>query len=298
MPATQVEGWMKRREFVITRAAISDSGTTNPYKLRLELRDGRTFSAKFKPAPADFDAFNNSPRREIAAYEMQKLFLDEDEYVVPPTVLTCIPVERYRALMPDLDAHDGVDCAVGVLSYWIDGITSEGVLDEERYKRDAAYQKALGNLSMLTVLIGHQDDIGSNFYRLEDPSQPAHLFAIDNGLAFGAMGANPIQLFSSGWSHLRVDALPKKGVQRLERLEPKAFDKLAVVTEFELRDGTYVFVPNTKPIDPKEGVRHEGNVVQLGLTASEIADANVRLVEMLREIREGNVVEMAAAPAR
>ncbi len=300
MPAAELEGWMKRQEFTITHAAVSDSGTTNPYKLRLQLADGRSFSAKFKPAPEEFDAFNNSPRRELAAYEIQKLFLDEADFVVPPTVLTCIPVERYKSLMPDLDAHDDVDCSIGILSYWIEGLTSDGILDDARWENDPRYLESLGHLSVLTVLIGHQDDIGDNFYRLKDETAPAHLFAIDNGLAFSAMGANPIQLFSSSWSTLKVDALPKKTVDKLRGLEPKALEKLAVVAQFRLDDENDKFVPlgHTKPFDPTDGVREDGDVMQLGLTSDEITDVNIRLVELLAKVREGEVKQTTNAAMR
>jgi hypothetical protein len=287
---------MKRQEFKITHAAVSDSGTTNPYKLRLEQADGRSFSAKFKPAPEEFDAFNNSPRRELAAYEIQKLFLDEEDFVVPPTVLTCIPVAPNQALMPDLDAHDDVDCSIGILSFWIEGITSEGILDEERWENDPRYLEALGNLSVLTVLIGHQDDIGVNFYRVEDPTLRPRLFAVDNGLAFDAMGANPIQLVSSDWSDLRVKSLSKRVIERLAKLEPKAFERLAVVAQFELDDDRSKFVPlpHGKPFDPNDGVREKGDVMQLGLTAEEITEVNLRLVELLGKVREGEVKETAS----
>ena len=49
--------------------------------------DSTTMTVKIKPAGAGADEFNNRPRYELAAYQLQKLFLDPDEYVVPPTVL-------------------------------------------------------------------------------------------------------------------------------------------------------------------------------------------------------------------
>jgi hypothetical protein len=47
--------------------------------------------AKWATAPANASEFNNEPRFEIAAYEMQKLFLDEPELAVPPTVMRRSP---------------------------------------------------------------------------------------------------------------------------------------------------------------------------------------------------------------
>ena len=56
-------------------------------------------------------------RRELAAYEIQKLFLDERDYVVPPTTLVCLPLKKVRKVMPDLEPH-GAGCEVHG-SFWI-----------------------------------------------------------------------------------------------------------------------------------------------------------------------------------
>ena len=42
---------------------------------------------KWAAAPRGGDSFNNRPRFEVAVYELQKLFLDEEDFVVPPTVV-------------------------------------------------------------------------------------------------------------------------------------------------------------------------------------------------------------------
>jgi len=290
MPAPKIEAWLRAGDYTITDAAISPSGLTAPYKLRLRLPDGTTISAKFKRAPDDLDAFNNSPRREIAAYEVQKLFLTPDEYVVPPTVLTCLPMARVRDLMPKLHPHEHVDCAIGVMAYWIEGLSGEGVLDERDFNSDPRYRDNLGKLNILTVLIGHQDSIGKNVYRAKDPANP-RLFSVDNGLAFGAMGDNPIRFFSSAWSQVRVDVLPVKTVERLRKIEPAEIERLRVVAQLERRGNTYVGVPPSEPIAGKEGVRREGNIIQLGLTPEEVTNVNLRLVKLLGQIGAGHVGE-------
>jgi len=60
-------------------------------KLRLRFDDGVEINVKWKRAPAEAEGWNNSPRREIAACEVQKLFLEPDDYVVPVSVPRCIP---------------------------------------------------------------------------------------------------------------------------------------------------------------------------------------------------------------
>ncbi|MFO0616341.1 MAG: hypothetical protein U0414_27365 [Polyangiaceae bacterium] len=138
MPAARIEVWLREGDFRITNVAFSSSGVTRPYKLRLELASGLTINAKFKRAPDDLEAFNNSPRRELAAYEIQKLFLDPDDYVVPPTVLACIPART--ELMPELEPHPRATCAIGVLAYWVEGLTDQGVVDPARWAADAGYR--------------------------------------------------------------------------------------------------------------------------------------------------------------
>lgn len=288
MPATRIEGWLKSDELVVTDAARSPSGLTAPYKIRLRTPDGRTFAAKFKRAPDDLDAFNNSPRREVAAYELQKLFLDPDEYVVPPTVVTCLPVEKLRRTMPGLKPHEGVSCAVGVLAYWVEGLSDERVLDEADFNRNPDYRDNLGKLNALTVLIGHQDSIGDNVYRAKDPRRP-RLFSVDNGLAFGAMGDNPIRFFSSAWSNVRVNVLPGKLVERLKRIEPASLERLRVVVQLEKKGSSYVSVPPTTPLPGNEGVQRKGQTIQLGLTPEEITNVNLRLVKLLGQVGEGQV---------
>lgn len=292
MPAEDIERALKSESFEILAAAESPEGMTAPYKLRVRLDTGRVISVKFKRAPDDLDAFNNSPRREIAAYEMQKLFLEPEEYVVPPTVVTCVPVEQNRGTMAELTPHPGADCAIGIMAYWLENVTDDDVLDEERWKADAQYRHSLGNLNALTVLIGHQDDIGDNFVRSEDPRRP-RLFAIDNGLAFGAMGVNPIQLFSSEWSNIQIEALPRKTVERLKKLAPADFERFYAVSQLRLVDGAYVAVPPAEAFDKTRGVRRRGDMIQLGLTAAELTDVNVRLVELLGRVGSGEVREEA-----
>ncbi len=292
MPAAEIERALQAEAFEITNAGTSPDGMTAPYKLRLRLPDGRIISAKFKRAPDDFEAFNNSPRRELAAYETQKLFLDPADYVVPPTVLTCLPVKQNRGILPELTPHPGADCAIGILAYWLENVTDDDVIDDDDWERDAAYRQGLGNLNALTVLIGHQDDIGNNFVRSKDSKRP-RLFAIDNGLAFGAMGVNPMQMVSSDWSDVRVDTLPKKTVQRLKHIEPGALDRLLVVAQLQKRDGSYLTIPKTAAINTNDGVRQKGDVLQLGLTAEEITELNVRLVQLLGRVGTGEVRESA-----
>ncbi|MFO0616344.1 MAG: hypothetical protein U0414_27380 [Polyangiaceae bacterium] len=148
----------------------------------------------------------------------------------------------------------------------------------ERVHRDN-----LGNLNVLTALIGHQDDIGVNFYRSKDAARP-RLLSVDNGLAFGAMGDNPIRFFSSAWSDVRVPLLPSKTVDRLGSVDRARLEPLGVVAQMRLEGGAFHPIPRTPTLDPNQAVRWNGDDVQLGLTAEEITDVDVRLARLLGAI--------------
>src|SRR5438132_5592777 len=74
--------------------------------------DSTTMTVKIKPAGAGADEFNNRPRYELAAYQLQKLFLDTAEYVVPPTVLRGVPLETFKRFDPGAHGTFGKTSAV------------------------------------------------------------------------------------------------------------------------------------------------------------------------------------------
>ena len=296
LPALRIEGWLKSGAFVVTHAAVTENGTTAPHKMRVRITDpgarNISFSVKFKPVPDDLDNFNNSPRRELAAYQLQKLFLSESDYVVPPTVLHCIALEE-----DDLDDDDMLDnlepfgdtgCALGIMAYWLENVTDEDVLDDDRASRNQRYREHLGNLNAHTMLVGHQDDIGNNFLRATDPQRP-RVFSIDNGLSLHAMGHNPIRFFSSAWSDRRVDWMPERTVKRLRGIDRRDLEKLSVLAQLELRGDEIVSVAEAAPFDRNEGVRQKGRVLQLGLTAEEITEISAHLGELLGSIESGDL---------
>ena len=63
----------------------------------LAFNDTTAIEVKWAVAPTGGEAFNNQPRYEAAAYELQKLFLDERDYVVPPTALRMVPQSVFTA---------------------------------------------------------------------------------------------------------------------------------------------------------------------------------------------------------
>lgn len=304
LPGARIERVLRDGELRITHAAASSTGVTAPSKLRIEaIIDGAklSFNAKFKPAPVpDGDVMNNSPRREIAAYELQKLFLDEDDWVVPPTVLRCLDLDRHGEWLDQAEPWPETGCVLGVLAFWLDHVTGDDVLDGERFKRDAAYRHHVSNANVLTTLIGHQDSLGENIVVSTDPARP-RVFAIDNGLAFEAMGINPVALISSAWADMRVPVVPERTAARLQKLHAADLERLRAVAQMKREGRRLEPVPVTPPMSPDEGVRREGDVIQWGLTVDETKNVHKRLIDLIAAIQKRELEEIgqpAAGTAR
>ncbi len=78
-------------------------GLTGAYRAEARLPDtGMRFPVKWKSMPGDLDGVNNSPRKELASYQVQRLFLDPEDFVVPTSVARCLPPEAF----PDPEEHD------------------------------------------------------------------------------------------------------------------------------------------------------------------------------------------------
>ena len=75
---------------------------------------------KLRHADPGADSFNNVPRYDLAAYELQKLFLDPAEYVVPPTALRMVSVPEFAKYSPKVErTFPGADQVVAVVQYWL-----------------------------------------------------------------------------------------------------------------------------------------------------------------------------------
>ena len=295
LPSERVEAMLRTGHLDILWVETAPSGFSRPKKIFLRFpsdRDGEpiVFAAKWKPAPSDGEGFNNLPRKEMAAYEFQKLFLDPDEYVVPPTVLFCIPVAQHSAeIADDPPAFPGTRCVFGLAAYWLENVTSEDARDLDRFEGDEAYRASLAKLNLVTHLIDQRDSREANFLRSTDPDRP-RVFSVDNGLAFGGF-KNPFAVmgFIPDWAQIQVSALPRGRVDRLRQITRADLDRLAVVAQFEIREGLLVRVPAGQPEDPDLGVRTAGTSVQLGLTRPEIDAVEERLRDLLERVDRGEI---------
>ena len=111
------------------------------------------------------DSFNNVPRYDLAAYELQKLFLDPAEYVVPPTALRMVPLADFAKYSPDVQrTFPGADDVLAVVQYWLSDVTVYAdVYDAARFATDPVYARHIGQLNVFTYLIEHRDSNVGNF---------------------------------------------------------------------------------------------------------------------------------------
>ena len=251
----------------------------------LKYPDVKYVQVKWRRARKGGHEFNNAPRYEIAAYQIQKLFLDENEYVVPPTVCKGFPMDQYKAIEPDArPTFNKPDMVLVLLQYWLDEVTNDDVYNKKRFENDSLYAKHFANTNILTYLIYHSDSNKGNLLISTDKSNP-RVFAVDNGIAFMSKRESER---GTRWRSILVKKLPGKTIARLREITSEALHKaLGVVAQLEIKNGMINPAPPTENIDVKKGVRRNGNMIQLGLTAAEINAIDKRLRELLKSVDKG-----------
>ncbi|MFQ5485185.1 MAG: hypothetical protein ACE5DO_07610 [Desulfobacterales bacterium] len=270
---------------------FKDARFRNDIVKRLILRwsDGSYTQAKWKRAPSGGHITNNAPRYEIAAYQFQKLFLDENEYVVPPTIMRCFPLKKYRELERSIvqikPTFGNTQCVCIVLQYWLQNVGNDNIYDKKRFENDATYARHLANMNIFSYLIRHNDSNIGNFLISRDPNNP-RVFAVDNGMAFDSRESER----GHEWRDIRVKRLPRKTLERVRNIQLETLHKiLGVVAQYEIQDGQLKFVESTENINPKKGVRISENVIQLGLTKREIDGIFKRRQQLIKKIDAGKI---------
>lgn len=286
-PVAVIEGRLRDQAFdVMQQAGSRFKGDRTSHGL-LKFADSSYMDVKLAKAPPGGEAFNNQPRYEIAAYVLQKLFLDEPDYVVPPTVVRMVSAEHYERITgaSSEPTFGDPNSVLLVLQYWTLDVTSKGVFDKKRAERDTAYARHLGDLNVLTYLIRQRDANAGNILISADSLHP-RLFSVDNGVSFNSPASNR----GTEWSTLRVKRLGRATVARLQRIRSEDLTQaLAVLAQFERQGGQYVAVEPTGNLDAYRGVRRTDDVLQLGLTGGEIDGVRERLEWLLGRIRDGKV---------
>ena len=290
VPPAELETLLAEAPFEILSVRGDVGGVMGVRKIELAFRPkGPELAAKWKAAPrGDADGWNNTPRKELAAYKLQKWFLDPADYVVPTVAVRCIDFATYAPLSDAPQANlPGTRCVTGALVVWIEKVTVPDLLyDEARFRAEPLYARHLSNFNLLTYLIEHEDGRTGNFLVSEIESE-RRIFSIDNGVAFGARVKN---WFVPNWDRIRLPALRAESIERLRQVGPNDLAALGVLTELRADDqGVLRPVPHTENADPKDGTRVSEGWLQLGLDEGEIQDVDKRLRKLLKRVDSGEI---------
>lgn len=286
-PAPEIERRLAREPFSVDTLRGARYPDDPTRQATLDFGDGTRMLVKWAPAPRGGERFNAVPRYEEAIYRLQKLFLDADEYVVPPTVNRCVSVWVYAELDEDVEpTFEGSSCVLVTLQSWLWSVTDENVFDRERFRRDTAYARHLANMNVATYLADHKDANVGNFLVSTVEDRP-RVFAVDNGVSFGSRKSDR----GYEWRRMRVDRIPAETAARLREIDRRELERaLATVAQFEQTENQgMVRVEPGPPLDPGDGIRRDGGVLQLGLTDDEIDDVWSRLRRLVERIDEGEI---------
>lgn len=286
----ELEARLKTAPVTITEAKDPGGGVMGAKRVTVVfLNTGESLDAKWKEAPAGGDGWNNSPRREIGVYEVQKLFLDPEDYLVPPVVARGIEFDAYRAVTADPVANiDGTRCVYGALAAWLSNVKlPERVFDPDWFSSDDRYAYHFGNLNLLHYLTDHRDARANNFLMSIDPANP-RIFSIDNGIAFGGTLFN---FFTWHFNKIRVDRLPRRSIERLGELRREDLERLGILAELQAdAAGLLRHVAPRSNVDCEQGNRWcPPGIIQIGLTSAEIDAIAVRIQELLARVRHGEL---------
>lgn len=293
LPAARLESLLRSGAFEIRAredvGGLFSRGSMRVFRLTAYYPSiDRTLSLKWKAAPVGGEERNNTPRREIAAYRLQKWFLAEPDYVVPPTLGLCIPLDRYARI--DADAHPnlpGADCVFGAQAIWLERVEgADPLFDLDRFVRDPRYARHLAHYNLVMYLIQNRDTRPANVLVSTEASN-RRVFSVDNGITFGERIYNP---FRHHWHTIRVPALPADAIERLRRVSDEQLQGLALVAEFRAgADRVLRESPPSAAFEPEEGVRRKEGVLQLGLEPREIEGVRARLRELFTAVDAGEI---------
>ena len=288
-PVPELEQMLDHEPMTIVSAQVSRPKAKGDITLKADVTfgDRAPFRVKVRKAEPGADTFNNVPRYDLAAYELQKLFLDPAEYVVPPTSLRMLPLDELRKYSPDVHrTFPGADEVLVVVQYWLNDIlVVADIFDPKRFDTDPVYARHIGQLNVFTYLIEHRDSNAGNFLISRAESGP-RVFSIDHGVAFASAESDRGML----WKEMRVSRLPADLVARLRQITPAMLDeKLSVLAEWHLADGKYQAVAPGAKMSGAGGVRRSGGTVQMGLKSTEIARVQKLLAALLGRVDRGEI---------
>jgi hypothetical protein len=251
------------------------------------------FRAKWR-AQSSADLINE-PRKELASYAVQKLFLGDGELVAPPTAAHCFPLAEYRRFAPDEKASfDSADCVLGYASYWLEDIVTigdahkekllgpgDGIWDAELFGRDSVYRDSVSKANLFTYVINHGDAHNGQFL-LEVTRHGVRAYVVDNSVAFLSI-PNPMLIFREDWSNIQVPRLPERNIERLRKLSDEDYARLGTIAELE-RHGRQLGRPRESTGHARSDgteMSWDGPRLRIGLTSKEIELVRSRVHDLL-----------------
>lgn len=286
MPMPRIEALLRDSSFQVIDARGARAEGDRTSRVGMQFAEDVIMIAQWAPAARGGAEFNNEPRYEVAAFELQRLFLGPDEYVVPPTVLRALPTPYVQQYFPRAQStFRDAESVVLVMQYWLSAVTPEDFWNEQRFADDSVYARYFANMNLVTHIIDHRDANIGNFLVSTVPSAP-RVFAVDNGVAFRSQRSDR----GTTWRNLRVDRVPHATVERLRAITEEDLHRaLGVIAEFEVRDGLLWPRPPTENINDGRGVRTRDGIVQFGLTRGEIRDVMQRITRLLERVDQGRI---------
>jgi len=293
-PIAELERTLAAEPLVITQAEISRPKAKGDITLRADVAfgDAPPLRVKLRKAEPGADSFNNVPRYDLAAYELQKLFIDAPEYVVPPTALRMVPLADFAKYSPDVQkTFPPADQVLAVAQYWLSDIkVVADVYDPARFASDPVYARHIGQLNVLTHLIQHRDSNVGNFL-IGRAERGARVFSIDHGVAFASIDSDRGML----WRDMRVTQLPDDTIARLRAITREQLEsRLAVLAQWQMQDGRYVPAPLGPNLAARRGVRRADGQLQMGLTSMEIQAIQRLLERLLQRVDKGEITALPA----
>lgn len=302
--AQEVEHLLASRDLEILGAGDPPHGIQGARVLTLAAQGphGRVvFRAKWRPHASADDL--NRPRKEVLAHAVQKLFLDPDEWVIPPAAGHCFPLDTYRRMIDPLGepTYPPSTCVLGVLSYWLEGSQGLGdaesddwipteVLQDTPRAGDPGLYDSIADMNLACYLISHGDSHPQQFVVTREATT-SRVYIVDNSISFGAY-RNPSLPKENVWANFLVTALRKQSVDRLRKITHQEMEKLAVVEQYEVQDGLLVPTTPTRPGRRTESAfRWVDGQLQMGLTHPEIAIVEERM-QALFDAVDGKAVRI------
>jgi hypothetical protein len=237
----------------------------------------------------------------VVAHAVQKLFLDPDEWVFPPTVGHCFPLEAYRRAIDPLGepTYPPSTCVAGILSYWLEG--SEGLedaadddwiptvrLQDVPGGPDPGLRDSIADMNLAAYLISHGDSHSQQFVVTRE-ADVSRVYLVDNSIAFG-LYRNQKLPEDQTWANVLVPAMRKKSIDRLRKVGHDDLAQLAAVEQYAIVDGQLVSRPPGRPGKHLDSAfRWVGSELQMGLTGPEIALMEPRLRDLLAAVDRGKV---------